>query len=332
MSKSGHDIDLLLWLLCSPADVESGESPHLPSTVSSVGHRGYFKKSRKPAEAGNATNCLRCPIERKCNFSAKKIYVERHLREGKAGWPVDIVEPEIEDIYQTHGKQTAEKILLQRLAEDYDARKASPEYVKSRSWFGRCVWDGDNDVCDDQIVNIVWEDEECKGAQHGPARYAKTATFHQIAHTEAQCARRGRVYGSRGELTYDSQTIRVFDFDTATAQEYHPTQTDFNDPIAKHGGGDTGLAQQFISAVSAVLNNEMKVERAQKYYLGCTSEDVLRSHAMVFAAEEARVARRVVDWQTWWHENVQQPDVLQRKRSSNGTNGWQVVEPTEVHA
>ncbi|KAL9057152.1 MAG: hypothetical protein Q9162_002480 [Coniocarpon cinnabarinum] len=323
LTKSCHDIDFILWLLCGPADAHSTEAPHLPTTVISNGHRAFFKRSRKPAAAGGATNCMRCPIERKCNYSAKKIYIERHLQQGHTGWPVDIVEPEIEELFQEQGRHAADRVLHQRLAEDYDRRKASPEYIQSRNWFGRCVWESDNDVCDDQTVTIVWEDDD---EFHPPTsttyHAAKTATFHQIAHTEAQCARRGRVYGSLGEVTYDSRTIRVYDFASGAAEEFSPTQTDFNDPIASHGGGDTGLAQQFIGAVCAVEHEGMPVDRAQKQYLGCTPEDVLRSHAMVFAAEEARKSKTVVDWRRWWQQNVEEAPIAPRD--------WQMVDTSDA--
>lgn len=47
-----------------------------PTKVHSFGSIGHFKKSRKPAEAGNAKTCLECPYESKCVWSAKKIYID----------------------------------------------------------------------------------------------------------------------------------------------------------------------------------------------------------------------------------------------------------------
>ena len=326
LTKSCHDIDLLLWLLCSPLDPEKGTKPHLPSSVSSIGRRSFFRRSRKPAAAGKATNCLSCPIESTCNYSAKKIYVDKHLSQGVTGWPVDVVDTEIEDIYKSKGADAAKKHLTNRLLQDYDRREMSDEQIKSRNWFGRCVWECDNDVCDDQIVTIAWDEDSEPDPSNAQPRLAKTATFHQIANTEAQCARRGRVYGSKGELSYDSKIIRVFDFGSGEAKEYQPTQLDFNDPIAKHGGGDTGLAQQFIAAVAAVKRGELSVDQAQRRYIGCTPEDVLRSHAMVFAAEDARTSKTVVDWPTWWKDNVESKQASKGPAStSNGTGGWEVV-------
>ena len=75
---------------------------------------------------------------------------------------------------------------------------------------------------------------------------------------------------------------------------------------AGHGGGDDGLATQFVQAVGAVKDGRMSVEEAQKKFIGCTLEEVVQSHAMVFAAEEARKQRVVVDWPSWWQKNVEE--------------------------
>lgn len=48
----------------------------------------------------------------------------------------------------------------------------------------------------------------------------------------------------------------------------------------------------------------MSVDESQTAYVGCTLEEVVRSHAAVFAAEEARRSGKVVDWEEWWEEHV----------------------------
>jgi len=120
-----------------------------------------------------------------------------------------------------------------------------------------------------------------------------------IAQSEAQCERRGRVYGTEGEIDYNSKTIRVFEFASNSAKVHNPAQ-----PGGGHGGGDAGLARQFVQAVEAVKNGGWSIERAQKRFIGCTIEEVIRSHAAVFAAEEARREKKVVQWQEWWERNV----------------------------
>jgi hypothetical protein len=71
----------------------------------------------------------------------------KHLASGITDWPVKIVNPEIEDIFKTSGKEAAAKQLLKDLSEDYTSSTSTAE-VEARPWFGRCVWEADNDVCD----------------------------------------------------------------------------------------------------------------------------------------------------------------------------------------
>jgi len=272
--------------------------------VSSSGSLKYFKRSRKPVLAGEATNCLSCPAESECLYSAKKIYNERHLQQGKIGWPVKIVVPEIEKCLKDGGPHRAEAKLMERLGEDYDISTPTNE-VEGRSWFGRCVYEAGNDVCDDQYVTITWEDDplpssaQMDAAARLQGRGAKSATLHMIAFTEKICARRGRVYGTQGELEYDSEVIGVHNFSTGQTQTHYPHQ-----PGGGHGGGDDGLAMQYVKAIDAVKNQGMSAEGAQALYLGCSLEDVIRSHAMVFATEDGRRGKRIIDWESWWEDNV----------------------------
>ncbi|KAB5536597.1 hypothetical protein GE09DRAFT_1176494 [Coniochaeta sp. 2T2.1] len=316
LTKSCHDIDILLWLLCSPASYIDGNNvaPHLPSTVSSTGSLQYFKKSRKPLAAGAATNCLSCPIEDSCKYSAKRIYVGDKLiglGVGNTNWPVSIVVPDIEDHGDGGKGPDAEKVLLAKLAEDYDKATVPDTAVAKRNWFGRCVWEADNDVCDEQIVTMTW-DENPLPADHpaysGAAsptadpmsnRGAKTATFHMVAQTKKICDRYTHIYGVDGEIYADSQTITIEDFRTGETRVEKPRLESLG-----HGGGDVGLARQFVMAVDKVKNHGLEAERAQREIVGCTLEEVIRSHAMVFCAEEARRGKKVIEWKEWWAEKI----------------------------
>ncbi|KAJ5095439.1 Oxidoreductase [Penicillium alfredii] len=303
LTKSCHDIDFILWLLCSPPSLEAarthGHSPHFPRTISSAGSLTQFRRARKPAAAGSATNCLACPAEPDCGYSARRIYHSRHLARGHTAWPVDIVCPDIEDVFRgAGGPDAAEEHLLARLREDYDRAHDPDDTIASRPWYGRCVYEADNTVCDDQVVTLAWDDEPT-----APHRLAKTASFHMIAPTEKQCERRGRVYGTAGEIAYDSRSISVYDFRSAQTSVIDvprppPEETE------SHGGGDYGLARQFVAAVDAVVNGALDIETAQALFVGCTLEEAVRSHAVVFAAEEARREEKVVRWSPWWEEKL----------------------------
>ncbi|KAH7088429.1 streptomycin biosynthesis protein StrI [Paraphoma chrysanthemicola] len=303
LTKSCHDIDFLMWLLCTPVHNAADTTPHLPSYITSTGSRKFFRQTRKPKQAGSATNCLSCAHEPDCDYSAKKIYVDKHLAQGNTGWPVKIVNPEIEDILKKKGMDAAKEQLLKDLGDDYIASTPSAE-VEARPWFGRCVFEADNDVCDDQCVTITWDDDPLSTSGEGTPelgrRGAKTAQFHMVAFTEKICERRGRIYGTEGEIEYDSSTIKVHNFSTGHTQTYTPHMEG-----GGHGGGDTGLVRQFLMAVNAVDSGTMPAAKAQREFLGCDLEEAFRSHAMVFAAEEARTERKVVDWKKWWGQKVE---------------------------
>ncbi|KAF2973478.1 hypothetical protein GQX73_g32 [Xylaria multiplex] len=300
LTKSCHDIDILLWLMCSPAP-GSHAPEHLPTTVMSTGSLQFFRKSRKPKAAGNATNCLSCPVEHDCLYSSKRIYVgPKHMgvETGNISWPISIVVPDIENCGGDIDK--AKAAILPKLAEDYDA-STPQEVIDSKNWFGRCVFESDNDVCDEQVVVMTWDDDPLpySNTTANDARGAKQATFHMIAQTKKQCQRYTYVYGTEGEIYADSKTITVEDFKTGETKTYLPKLESLG-----HGGGDHGLTRQFVLAVDRVKNGGWKAENAQHEFIGCSLEEIIRSHAMVFAAEEARRAREIVDWKIWWDKNV----------------------------
>lgn len=230
-------------------------------------------------------------------YSAPKIYYDGHIAQGNVNWPVNIVNPEIESCYEEKGPEAAKSLLLSTLAEDYDEHTPVEKRL-DRPWFGRCVWEADNDVCDDQFVTITWDDQKVDD-DASTTLNAKTASFHMVAGTGAKLERRGRIYGHKGEIEYDGLTIRVLDFATGSTKVHTP-------PKAKtgHGGGDGGLVQHFLKAVIAAESQTMTTAEAQVQYLGCSLEEIIRSHALVFAAEEARKEKKVIDWPSWWSKNV----------------------------
>lgn len=293
LTKSCHDIDFIMWMMCHDVN----QQPHLPSTVSSTGSLRQFRRPQKPVAAGETTNCMSCPLMETCQFSAKRIYFDKHLKRGKAlsektFWPVEIVNPAVESLIMNDKPQEAKSVLYDSLSEDYSAVTPVAD-IESRPWFGRCVWESDNDVVDDQFVTISWDDSSA-------GQGSKSATFHMIASTLAQCDRRGYIYGTTGEIIYDSKTITLNDFTTDKTRIYHPEIP----KNSHHGGGDQGIVEQFARAVMAVREGRMDVKAAQHRYMGCDVEEVVRSHAMVFAAETARTTQTVVKWSSWWAENI----------------------------
>ena len=293
LTKSCHDIDILLWILCSPKKAGHG-IPHHPTSIASSGGLQFFKKSRKPPAAGGATNCMSCPLgDNGCMYSAKNIYLgKKHagLGSGNIGWPVNILVNDIEDMASEKERTAA---LERALREDYDAATTSDADVSMRNWFGRCVFECDNDVCDDQFVTISWPDT--------PSFPAKLATFHMVPHTTEICERYSHFYGEHGEIHSDSRCITVKNFVTSEVRHFYP-------PLEEsfHGGGDMGLARQFVLACDKVKNHGWEAEAAQNEFINCTLEEAIRSHALVFAAEEARLGQKVTVWAEFWDREVTQ--------------------------
>ncbi|CCM04855.1 uncharacterized protein FIBRA_07048 [Fibroporia radiculosa] len=231
MTKSCHDIDLLChWL-----------APSVPTRVSSFGSLLHFRKEAKPKEAGTATRCLDCSYEQECPYSAKKIYLDP-VSKGQTGWPAATIVDGIPDI---------ENITS----------------VLQHGSFGKCVYESDNNVCDNQIVNVEFSSGE-------------TVSFTMIAQTEQICERQTRLHFSHGEIIGDMSSFTVTDFRTGETTRHTPKSEGGN-----HGGGDIGLIRTFIEAV--------RTEKQE--LLGTDIADVLNSHLTVFAAEKSRKEGIVVD-------------------------------------
>jgi len=173
MTKCCHDIDLLChWL-----------SPAAPSRISSFGSLQHFRRTAKPAAAGNATRCLDCAMTKDCAYSAKKIYLDPVLH-GDSGWPVSTLIDGLPDIENVT-----------------DALRNGP--------YGQCVYESPNDVCDHQVVNL----EFSNGA---------TASFTMVAYTSLICERQTRLHFTHGELVGDMSTFTVTDFQTGRSTVHHP--------------------------------------------------------------------------------------------------------------
>ncbi len=130
--------------------------------------------------------------------------------------------------------------------------------------YGRCVYACDNDVVDHQVVIMEYED--------------------RISATLTMCAftphgRFTRVMGTKGYIDGEEGKIRILDFNSGEWEEIEVETGD------GHSGGDEGLMRAFIKAIKT--GNE-------KYSL--TGPDAtLESHLIVFAAERARLEKRVVE-------------------------------------
>jgi predicted dehydrogenase len=232
LAKSCHDLDWILYIMGEPCQ-----------SISSFGSLKHFKKSEKPQAAGSAVRCLTCAYEPQCPYSAKKIYLGR-LAQGETGWPVNVLHPE------------------PTVASITTALENGP--------YGRCVYECDNDVVDNQVVNMLFSG-------------GRTATFTMTAFNQ-QRDRQTRIFGTRGEIYGDGSKITVFDFLTDSVT-VHDTEAGDSSILGGHGGGDYGLMDHFVAAVC---------ENDKNRILSGADESLL-SHRMVFAAERARHENSVVN-------------------------------------
>ncbi|KAL7859928.1 hypothetical protein SRHO_G00150750 [Serrasalmus rhombeus] len=239
LAKSCHDLDLIHHWAGGRRCIK----------VSSFGALSHFRKENKPP--GVANRCLDCSVESNCPYSAKKIYLDR-VKEGWVRWPVSVIcsnsVPDIESVTE--------------------ALKSGP--------YGRCVYECDNDVCSNQVVNMEFEG-------------GLTASFTMVAFTEEICERKTSICGSRGELSYNGKEISVFDFLTQTSTKHTVHK---NVPGAFNSGGhgvaDYHLVDAFISAVAS--EDPLLIQLGPK--------ETLASHRLVFEAERARLENRVVFCET----------------------------------
>ena len=229
LAKSCHDLDWISYIMGKKC-----------TKVASFGSLKHFRKEEKPKNAGD--RCFECDYELQCPYSAKKLYLGL-AEKGEKNWPLDVLSDDIS------------------VKGVFKSLKTGP--------YGKCVYECDNDVVDNQVVIMDFE---------GGA----TATFTMTAFAE-MAFRKTRIFGTRGELYGDGVNIHHYDFLTDKTVIIDTTaQTD--SLLSGHGGGDDALMFSFLTAV--------KEKNPAKILSGAVES--LESHWMVFAAEESRLKSTVV--------------------------------------
>eukprot|EP00088_Acartia_fossae_P043213 TRINITY_DN454_c0_g1_i5.p1 TRINITY_DN454_c0_g1~~TRINITY_DN454_c0_g1_i5.p1 ORF type:complete len:450 (-),score=70.47 TRINITY_DN454_c0_g1_i5:121-1470(-) len=232
LAKCCHDVDLIYFWMGGKEAVN----------IQSVGSLQHFKKDKKPAGASN--RCLDCPLTKTCPYSAEKIYlsppVEKH-------WPMSVV-CDIED------DPTKYPGALRKCLE------TGP--------YGRCVYDCDNDVCDTQMVNFMFD----TGA---------VANLTMTAFSADICVRNTRITGTAGELVWDGSSegpIRVYSFSKDTWENVYPDSIAPKCRTNGHGGADFFLVDSFLKAIA----------RNDPSLIKSGGQESLKSHLLVFEAEKSR--------------------------------------------
>ena len=144
LAKCCHDIDLIVYWL-------NGKRV---KRVSSFGSLQHFRAENAPPAASD--NCFTCPSEPECAYSAKRLYLDEKMRPD--GWPAAVVlNSELANVNRELSDADIESFMLNTSREekrDYLAKCLTHESTK----YGRCVYKMDNDVCDNQVVNMQFDD------------------------------------------------------------------------------------------------------------------------------------------------------------------------------
>jgi predicted dehydrogenase len=233
---------MILQKSCHDMDILVWLTGSRAKEISSFGNLSYFKSDNAPE--GSGERCLQCRVADTCRFDVRKAYLPV-----RGGWPAEVI---CED-------QSEEGLLK--------ALETSP--------YGRCVYKCDNNVCDNQVTNILFEN-------------GVTATFHLSGLTD-KMHRTIRIMCEDGEIFGDDcdNTITVTRYSSNALYEGGSRTINVESKEGFHGGGDYGLSMDFYNMISG------------KDAEGLSSiEKSVESHLMAYAAEQARVRDCVIRMET----------------------------------
>ena len=220
---------------CHDIDIINWLIPAKCTSVSSYGNLYYFNRAHAPE--GSADYCVDCdPVTKeKCLYNAYNIYPQR-MNTSVVGGTASL---KGKDIYQI-----------------LDSKE---------SVVGRCVFRGDNDAIDNQVVNMVFD----SGA---------TAHLTMTAFSE-RCYRYIKVHGTKGEVYGDADEGILYLTEYGKPQQIIDVNkmTDRNLDDG-HGGGDYFLYKDFIDYITVDSPS----------FTRTTIADSIECHLMGFKAEESR--------------------------------------------
>ena len=220
---------------CHDLDIINWLIPSKCTSVSSYGNLFYFNREHAPE--GSADYCADCApeVKEKCIYNAYDIY-PKHMGAHVVGGTGRLKSSDVYDVLD--GKKDV---------------------------IGRCVFRGDNDAIDNQVVNMLYEN----GA---------TAHLTMCAFSE-RCYRYLKVHGTKGEIYGDADEGILYFTEYGKPMQVidvnKMTERNLNDG---HGGGDYFLYKDFIDYITL---NSPSVTRT-------TIDDSMEAHLIGFLAEESR--------------------------------------------
>ncbi len=230
IAKGCHDMDILLWLIGNKK----------PIALSSFGSLKYYTKENAPE--GHALRCLDgCKAKADCIYDAEKMYMLSEPGAIERGeWPIKKLTSVL----------TRESV--------YDAIKTG--------LYGKCVYECDNDLVDNQIINIQFE-----------AGITVSVTI--TAFTEGG-TRLTRIFGSQGLLEGDAASGQIWLTPFGGERVCYSVDDFFPPTDDKEDRSSNNLLLDFLDMLASGV----------KPGNGLTAINVsLQGHIMAFASEHSRV-------------------------------------------
>ncbi len=237
LAKCCHDLDLLQFYAKSKC-----------KSLSSVGDLTFFKKEYAPE--GATHKCVDCPHLDSCIYSAKRIYVQRWIDDGRP-----------EDVFPFNTVAMAPNT------------KENLTAAIEKTPYGRCVFLCDNDVVDHQIVAMTFEN-------------GVKAELTMTAFTETG-GRRITFFGTHGELVLDEQEnelrLKKFHSDTIIFKMEELIEKGYN-----HGGGDKFLIERLYDVLcGTVIAGTSLAESIESHLMGiCAEKSRLNGGDLVLVHKE----------------------------------------------
>ena len=204
LAKCSHDLDLLQYYADSECD-----------TLSSIGELGFFKRENAPRDS--TERCFNCPHINTCPYSAKKIYIDAWIKQGRPRymWP-----------------------FYRACATDPITEEGLYEGIKTGD-FGRCAYKCPVDMVDHQFIQMQFKNgvkashKMVFGAIHG---------------------RRIVFYGTMGEMIFDERDDSITVMPFGKEPEVININAIIEGGHA-HGGGDSKLVDELYGMLT--YENEM---------------------------------------------------------------------------
>jgi predicted dehydrogenase len=154
---------------------------------------------------------------------------------------------------------------LQMVISDF-TEEALNDALKNGT-YGKCVYSCDNNVVDNQVVIMNFQDNI-------------TANFTMTAF--APWHRQVKIMGSHGYIEGNEEIIKCLSFYDNTWSEIRLDETSVK---GGHGNGDENLVYSFIQSLISKSDKDIRTG----------ANETLESHLIVFAAELARLEKRIVN-------------------------------------